>query len=322
MAKCARVVVALLLSALFLASPAAGDTAPLRLTAINTATAGTLRMVAVVPPALSQLTLDSDNFSVRQGIWTGHPTVTRLAQGGLQVVLVPDRAVSQPDINLELAAATELVHQLPNSIGIYTFANPAGTLLTAGRNDTMRALLDVAPTQEPSALQAITTSIFVPPASTRRAYILLTTCSSTSSATDAGQLKSSLTQVPQSQQIDVLQIGTGCKQPISEVAQSSGGSVVNASDADGLPAAVDHITRELLAEYQLAFHTNSTNPHVMVAVSALNTESHATIRIDIAPTPKSHRAGDFMLLTIGLVAIIAIIAVVIVIELRRYRRLS
>lgn len=304
-------------------SPAGGDTAPLRLTAINTATPGTLRMIAVVPPALSEIALDSDNFSVRQGIWSGHPTVTRLAHRGMQVVLVPDRAGSQADINLELAAATELVHQLPASINIYTFANAAGTLLTSGRNDTMRALLNVGPTQQPSALNSITTSIFVPPEATRRAYILLTTCASSPSAVDAKQLQSSLAQQSlQSQQVDVLQIGNGCAQSLDNVAESSGGSIASAQDADGLPAAVDHITRELLAEYQLAFHTNSTNPHVMVAVSALNTQSHATIRIDAAPVPKSHPAGSFMLLTIALILIIVIVSVVIIIELRRYRRLS
>jgi hypothetical protein len=313
-----------LLCALLIGSPAGGGTTPLRLAAIDTTTTpGMLRMVAVVPPALSAVPLDSGNFSVRQGIWTGHPTVKRLAHRGMQVVLVPDRAVSQPDINLELAAATELVHQLPDSIGVYTFANPAGTLLTSGRDDTMRALLDITPVQQPSALNAITTSIFVPPASTRRAYILLTTCMPNPATTDAAQLKASLAQQsPQSQQIDVLQIGKSCKPPISDIARSSGGSVAQAATTDGLPAAVDHITRELLAEYQLAFHTKSTNPHVMVAVSALNTQSRATIRLDKAPTPASHRSGDFMLLTIALILIIVIVLIVIVIELRRYRRLS
>lgn len=280
-------------------------------------------MIAVVPPALSQVPLDSDNFSVRQGIWTGHPTVKRLAHRGMQVVLVPDRAGSQADINLELAAATELVHQLPNSIGIYTFANAAGTLLTSGRDDTMRALLNIGPTQQPSALNAITTSIFVPPAATRRAYVLLTTCTSEPARVDARQLQSSLMQqAPQSQQVDVLQIGNKCGQSLDGVAESSGGSVTTAADADGLPSAVDHITRELQAEYQLEFRTRSTNPNVMVAVSALNTQSHATVKVSAMPKPKAHRTGDYMMLTIALILIIVIVSAVIVIELRRYRRLS
>jgi len=48
-------------------------------------------------------------------------------------VLVPDRAVKPADISLELAASIELVHLLPDTISVLTFADSSGDLLTNGR---------------------------------------------------------------------------------------------------------------------------------------------------------------------------------------------
>jgi hypothetical protein len=300
--------------------PAAAATQVLRLTAIDSTTPGTMRLVAVVPPELAMLKLRSADFTVQQDRSSITPRVTRLADRGLQVVLVPDRGVSRGDIILEQAALIELAHLLPDTINLLTFSDSAGGTLTSNRDGTMRALSALTPARRPSAVNTIAASIFQPPLSTRRVYVLVTTCSPKPAALDEEQLNASLVQQSQqSQQIDVLHIGTACKPPIPSIVRASGGVVVEAANAGELAMAADRVSREMLGQYQLVFPTISAKTQVTVEVAAMQLRSQASVKPSAAVADdKGH--GNTRLLVIVLVLIIAIVAGVFVIELVRSRR--
>jgi len=301
--------------------PTSADTQPLRLTAVDTSSATSTRLVAIVPPALAMLPLDAADFTVHQGDATIRPQVTRLASRGLQVVLVPDRTVKPADISLELAASIELVHLLPDTVTVLTLGDPSGDLLTADRAATMRTLAKLTGAQQPSTFSAIATSIFVPPVSLRRVYVLLTTCRSKPTAVDQDQLQASLGQHPQqSQQIDMIQIGRACSAPIPKIVRAGGGTVVNAPNANELAMAADRVNRGLLAQYQLTFPTNPAHGSTTVEVSAMHVRAQATIR---ASTPavqnRASQHGNLRLLLIVLALIIVIVAGVFTIELAHSR---
>lgn len=297
--------------------PASSQESALRLTAVDSTTPGTLRMVAVVPPALSQLTLAATDFKVRQGDSTLRPKVTRLADRGMQIVIVPDQVVSQADLSLELATSIELVHLLPDTASVRTLADADGTRLTGTRDSTMRTLSGITTNRSPSAAAKISGSTLDPPLGIRRAYVLITSCQHPQPTGDVQQLKALLD--PQNQQLDVVQIGPGCSSTLADLAQQSGGSAVSAPDGNSLAMAADQISRELTGQYQLVFTAASTTTPVTVAVSAMQVNAQASIHTKAAaPVHKSH--GNLWLLLIVVGLLVAIAAVAFTVEIARTRR--
>jgi len=307
-----------ILACLHAAVPAFADNADLhglRLVSIDRTTPGQLHMVAVVPPSLAHVGLTAHDFIVHQGGQALAAQVTRLANRGLQVVLVPDRAVNQADLDLELAASIELVHLLPDSIGVYTLRDAYGSALTSGRLPTMRTLGGLRPERQATAISAIAASTTAPPFSIRRAYVLMTTCAQQDSPTDDAQLKTLLS--PQNQQLDVIAIGGACNRPVSSIAQGSGGSALTVDSAQGLAAAADQISTELLGEYRIvvATHAPASTP-VTLEVAALQVKALASTQLSV---PTEHRTSRGWLVPVAIAALLVVAATAVALGVRRSR---
>ncbi len=264
--------------------------------------------IAVAPAMLSELSLPSAAFSVRRGDQRLPTTATRLADGHLEVVLVLDRAVSAVSLRAEQAAATELIHSLPDRVPVHVFDDETVGIPDVGRSDAEASLADTARRSASPMDGGLTTAALTPPRSARRAFVVLTSCPRSDPAFDPELLANALS--VGGQQLDVIATGTRCGAGLATVARDSGGSLVTAESTREIAAGVDRIAHELLAEYQVSFRlARGSDPWVTLAVDAQNVRAVQAIQVADPPAPASHGLSDIAAIAVGAGVSIALFGV-------------
>ncbi len=266
------------------AAPSGNGVDGLRVLSVDRSGLPDVNAVAVAPAMLSGLSLPSTAFSVRRGGQPLPTTVTRLADGHLEVVLVLDRAVSAAALGQEQAAATELIHSLPDPVAVHVFDDATVGIPAVGRTDAEAALADTSRLSASPMDGGLTTAALTQPRTARRAFVVLTACPRVDPAFDAGMLGNALSVA--GQQLDVIAAGSRCGAGLAAVARDSGGSLVTAETARGIAAGVDRIAHELLAEYQVSFRlVRGSATWVTLGVEAQNVRAEQSIRVADPPAP-------------------------------------
>lgn len=298
--------VAVSCAALTLVRPAGADTDGMRLVAVDQSTLPQVRLVAVVPPMLSETSLESGAFTVRQGGQDLPATVDRLADKGLQVVLAADRGVSNAALSQELAAATELAHLMPDTVQVSGLDPVSGGVTDLPRTATLASLSTTRTDPQSSVAGTLATAAVSEPKSARRAFVLFTTCPGKEVSADNSQLAASLSL--HDQQLDVIQIGRRCGHGLPDVARQSGGAASMAETPAMIAASADRVERELLGEYRVTFRLqNADGAPATVAVSAYDVHANASLPLRSTPDD-SHELSLWLLLGGGGVVIVVLLA--------------
>jgi tight adherence protein B len=250
-------------------------------------------ITVTMPPGLAGRQLSDDAFTIIEGGQPVVPTVERLPNEDLEVVLVLDTSQSMQGAPLAeaISAAESFAAAMPGEvrIAVVTFAsNP--TLVTDF----------VAPVDVPTALAQITAAgetalydglvraaeLWDGAAPSRRAVVLLSDGGDTVSS---GTLENAI----------VAMIGTGADfyavelespesdpEPLRRLEASTGGSLVSADDPAAISSIFDEIAGALVSRYQLRFYSAAAGPtDIAIDVTSSGISAGAALSVQLPETP-------------------------------------
>ena len=267
---------------------------PLRIEAVETRGYPEIQLIVSVPPQLIGEDIPADGFAILDGASLIAPTVERLSNDDLEVVLVLDTSGSMAGSALSeaKAAAKVFTSQIPNGvkIAVVGFGDQPRIIspFTTDITQTDAAIDNLVAGGETALYDAIIAAaeLFDPSLEARRSVVTLSDGGDTVSIAPLGDAIIQLLDVGADFYAIGLDTSESDSEALSRLAIASDGRVVAADDPGALAAIFNEIASGLVNRYELTYTTESYGANeIVVAISSAGVLAQGSSRTTFPPPP-------------------------------------
>jgi tight adherence protein B len=251
---------------------------------VDTASFPTVQVVVTPPPGLG--TVDPRAVHVIQDGEPLSASIVPLGSEPVELVLLIDTSGSMTGAPIEAAktAAIAFIEGLPpgSEIAVLGFGDDVAVLtpLTASRADAESAIEAIQARGETSLNDAVIAAVDTVTTGRldRQFIVLLSDGGDTVSTATLDDVTNALATVPVGFYAIALEGSEPDPQALAAMAQTTGGTVVPASDSSALASVYDEIAREVVSQYEITFAARNGG------------DTH--LEVSIGDTPDAHYAAD------------------------------